>query len=196
MTYNWVAEITNIDLELRSRKVPARPSHNMTESVSSQPAPPAGTSSCAGATPPYSLLNHGGLYMEVFSPTADSVSLRWLPAAGDSDYPCLVAGYRITARSGDWTRRLEVGSEETTAVVMGLLPCSQYRLFLRPFFTADGDPRSLRKYGSPQHQEFSTKVGVPSVPRDLKVKETKEGVAKLNWEAPKNPAGPISGYTA
>ncbi|KAH7932355.1 hypothetical protein HPB52_024693 [Rhipicephalus sanguineus] len=34
-----------------------------------------------------------------------------------------------------------------------------YRLFLRPFFTADGDPRSLRKYGSPQHQEFSTKVG-------------------------------------
>ncbi|XP_049273302.1 neural cell adhesion molecule L1-like [Rhipicephalus sanguineus] len=107
---------------------------------------------------------------------------QWLPLPGRRIY-------------NHCTRRLEVGSEETTAVVTGLVPWSQYRLILRPFFTADGDPRSLRKYGSPQHQEFSTKVGVPSVPRDLKVKETKEGVAKLNWEAPKNPAGPISGYT-
>ncbi|XP_049273602.1 uncharacterized protein LOC119398546 isoform X5 [Rhipicephalus sanguineus] len=159
---------------------------------SNQGSPDEGHAICA----PNSLLNQNkNLYMELFSPTADSVSLRWLPAAGDSGYPYLVAGYIITARSGDWTRRLEVGSEETTAVVTGLVPWSQYRLILRPFFTADGDPRSLRKYGSPQHQEFSTKVGVPSVPRDLKVKETKEGVAKLNWEAPKNPAGPISGYT-
>ncbi|KAL1478149.1 hypothetical protein MTO96_035183 [Rhipicephalus appendiculatus] len=109
---------------------------------------------------PSSLLNQNkNLYMEIFSPTADSVSLRWLPAAGDTDYPYLVAGYIITARWGDWTRRLEVGSEETTAVLTGLAPWRKYKLILRPFFTANGDPRGLRKYGSPQHQDFSTKMG-------------------------------------
>lgn len=141
------------------------------------------------------MVNNQNLYMEVFSPTADSVSVRWLPAAGDTGYPYLVAGYLITVRWGDWTTRLEVGSDETTAVVTGLAPWRKYGIILRPFFTTDGDPSKVRKYGYPQYAEFSTEVGVPSEPRGLNVREIKEGVAKLNWDAPKNPAGPINGYT-
>ncbi|KAL1472724.1 hypothetical protein MTO96_039147, partial [Rhipicephalus appendiculatus] len=109
---------------------------------------------------PRSLKVHNkNLYMEIFYPTTESVSLRWLPAGGDRSIPLFVAGYLVTARWGDWTRRLEVSSNQTTAVMTGLAPWRKYKFILRPFFTADGDPHSVRKYGYPQTMEFSTKMG-------------------------------------
>ncbi|XP_065312129.1 uncharacterized protein [Dermacentor albipictus] len=151
--------------------------------------------SSAFCAPRSLLVRNKQLYMEVFSTTAHSASVRWLAAAGDSEFPYLVAGYVLTLTSDDWTHRHVVASNETSAVLTGLAAWRTYTLILRPFFSADGNVRGTLKYGLAQVDTFTTKISVPSEPRGLTINEMKEGVAKLEWEKPKNPAGPISGYS-